>query len=41
MCNNGIFKIMPIYQSINTDILFKEMKGKELINILNPDLNAN
>jgi hypothetical protein len=28
MCNNGIFKIMPIYQCINTDRLFREMKEK-------------
>ena len=28
MCNNGIFKIMPIYQCINADRLFREMKEK-------------
>lgn len=40
-CNKGNFEIMPIYQCMNTNRLFRETKEKELISILKPDLNSN
>ena len=38
-CNNGYFKIMPIYHCNYPDRLFREAKEQEIITILEPDLN--
>ena len=39
-CSKGNFKIMPIYQCINTNRLIREAKEKHFIGILEPNLNA-
>ncbi|KAK6181863.1 hypothetical protein SNE40_009641 [Patella caerulea] len=40
-CNNGNSKTIPMYALFNTKRQQWEMKEKELIEILQPDLNAN
>ena len=40
-CSNGNFQIMPIYQcNANSDRLIRESKEREIIVILEPDLNS-
>ena len=39
-CNNGMFRIMPIYQCSNNNRIERESKESNIISILEPKLNA-
>lgn len=39
-CSDGEFRIMPIYQCGNANRLVREMKEKDIISILKPNLNS-
>ena len=39
-CNNGMFRIMPIYQCSNNNRIERESKESNIVSILEPKLNA-